>query len=424
MTSDENKTQLKGSAASARAPAGKLAGVTICALNYLPKAVATRESFLAAHDGADFYIVIVDRRDEEAIAPFSRCAAIWAEDLGVENFEQYAFMYDIIELSTNIKPAVLSRLLGDYEKVLYLDPDIVVYRELEPALARLDSSSIVVTPHSLTPVLDGESPSDLDFLRFGTFNLGFIGVRAGEEARAFLAWWGSRCLLHGFYEPQMGLAVDQGWMDLAPCYFPGLSILREVGMNMAFWNLHERTLSKDPQGNYLVNGDRPLYFFHFSSFAADDPHAIANKQSRFKPGSRPDLHELLDDYAKSLRANDSTGLIAHPYSYERFASGEVITPALRRFYAANFDSLRDELDPFSADSKTLAWAKKHHLIGTQAHGGKRLNFKDLGRYSGQTRIIQGFLSLMLRILGPDRYFNLMRYMVFISSIRNQKDVLR
>lgn len=402
----------------------KLAGVTICALNYFPKAIATRESFLAVHDGASFYIVIVDRKDEAAIAPYPQCLIIWAEDLGVDNFSQYAFMYDIIELSTNIKPAVLSFLLGNYEKVIYLDPDILVYRELRPALASLNSSSIVVTPHALTPVLDGESPSDLDFLKFGTFNLGFIGVRAGEEARAFLAWWASRCLRHGFYEPQMGLAVDQGWMDLAPCYFPGLTILREVGMNMAFWNLHERTLSKDSEGNYIVNGNLPLYFFHFSSFSADDPHAIANKQSRFKPGSRPDLHELLDDYATILRSNDATGLSAHPYSYERFVSGEIITPALRRFYAANFDSMREERDPFSANSKALAWAKGHHLIGKQAHGGKRLNFKDLGRYSRQTSIIQGFLSLMLRILGPDRYFNLMRYMVFISSIRNQKDVLR
>lgn len=403
----------------AGAPAEK-AVVTICSTNYLAKALVLRESFLEFHADAAFYILIVDRKSPDLAARHPEVNFLWAEELGIPGFFRRAMMFDVIELNTNVKPTVLLKLLGRHRKVLYLDPDIQVFRRLEPVFDALEENSIVVTPHTFTPVLDGCSPCDIDFSRFGSFNLGFAGVRRSEDAEAFLRWWSDRCLQFGFYEPQSGLAVDQKWVDLAPCFFHGLKVLKLPGLNMAFWNLHERQLSRTGDG-WIVNGDSPLYFFHFSSFNAGDPHVIAHKQDRFQKDSRPDLHPILDDYAERLAASDGDGYGKVAYSFDFFRDGTYVTPSLRRFYVALADRFQDE-DPFEVGSALYAFALQNNLAGPKHRPATRQTFKDMGNYSTATSVIRFLLRTTLRLAGPSRYFSLMRYLAYISSIRNQADL--
>jgi hypothetical protein len=375
-----------------------------------------RDSYRAAHPDHDFSIVVVGRRDAAFEARHPGVAIIWAEDLGIPHFLQAALKFDVVELSTNVKPTALRRLLASHEAVLYIDPDIRVYAPLSPALDALETRSIVVTPHTLTPVMDGKSPCDRDFSRFGAFNLGFVGVRRCDEGLAFLDWWSERCLALGFYEPQTGLAVDQKWVDLAPCFFPGLHVLRDPGMNVAFWNLHERRVARE-DGVWRVNGSVPLRFFHFSSFPADDPHAIARNQSRFARGSRPELHPLLDEYAAALTAAGHANYAQEPYPFDHFSDGTSVSPTLRRVFSVHETAFPDE-DPFAAGSAVHRFARQRRLA---PRGGppSRATSWDLDRHAAAARVVEHGLSLALRIVGPNRYFTLMKYLAHVSSIRNQ-----
>ena len=388
--------------------------VTICAINFLGKALLLRKSYLKYNPGSDFYIVIVDKKNAEIQKQMGDIRILWVEDLAIEGFVHYAFKYDIIELSTSVKATILKILLSYYRSVIYLDPDIRVYANLHQVFDELASHSIVVTPHTLTPILDGKSPSDIELLRFGIFNLGFIGVRKCEEAFQFLDWWSERCLEFGFYEPQAGLATDQKWMDLTPAFFPGMKILRDPGLNVAFWNLHERVVSIH-DGVWLVNGRYPLRFFHFSSFCPNNPHAIAHKQSRFATESRPDLHELLDSYATELRENENESYSSCNYSFDYFDDGIYVTPSLRRFYAALESQFPIYEDPFSHGSSLERFALDHGLAGKKYRTFKRPTFKEMGTYSRGAHAISIGLRYILRILGPNRYFTLMRYLAYISS---------
>jgi hypothetical protein len=329
--------------------------------------------------------------------------------------------FDILELNTNVKAGILRSLLLHYNKVLYLDPDIYFYGTLEPVLRDLESHSIVVTPHTLTSIMDGKRPSDTDFMRYGTFNLGFIGVAKCEEAFKFLDWWSERCLECGFYEPQRGLCFDQKWIDLGPSFFPGLKVMRDLGLNVAVWNLHEREISSR-DGIWLVNGRLPLRFFHFSGFSLSSPHTIALKQSRFAVESRPDLHELLDCYAARLRENENESYSSFNYSFDHFYDGMYVTPTLRRFYAVFESEFPLSEDPFSHGSSVQRFAIAHRLAGKQYKMYKQLTFKDEGAYSRAARAIVIGLRYILHVIGPNRYFTLMRYLAYISSIRNQSDM--
>lgn len=402
-------------------PRHNTAAVTICAANFLGKALTLRKSFLALHPESDFYVLMVEKKNNRVIERAPDVRILWAEDLGIEGFLHYAFKFDVIELSTNVKASILRWLLSSYDKVLYLDPDICLYADLHPVFEDLASCPIAVTPHALTPVMDGRNPCDIDFLRFGAFNLGFIGVSKCAEAFAFLDWWSQRCLQYGYYEPQLGLAVDQKWIDLVPAFFPGTKILRDPGLNVAFWNLHERVLSHR-DGVWWVNETVPLRFFHFSSFNPDHPHAIAHKQSRFVSGSRPDLHPLLDAYAAALRDNDHEFYSRWGYSFNCFDDGVYVSPSLRRFYAALEARFPRQQNPFCRGSAFQQFALRHGLAGKGHKASARLTAQDLGAYSAATRIISLGLRCTLRAVGPNRYFSLMKYLAHISSIRNQADV--
>jgi len=227
----------------------------------------------------------------------------------------------------------------------------------------------------------------------------------------------------GYYEPQSGLAVDQKWVDLAPAFFPSLRILHDPGLNVAFWNLHERKIST-VEGRHFVNDEHPLRFIHFSSFSENSPEIIANKQTRFPPGSRPDIRPLAEHYAGRLRATATLNTWPTNYGFDFFDDGVPITPTLRRVYSALQSEMFPDANPFAAGSAVRRYAERRGLLNKNRLPSKRLTFKDAGRFARQERFIFVLLRVALRFVGPDRYFALMRYLAHISSIRNQAGVFR
>ncbi len=392
------------------------AAFTICARNYMAQALVLRASFLRQHPGHDFFIVLVDRRDEDFAVRHAGNGVVWAEDLRLPRFAAHALRFDVIELSTNVKPYCLALLLQRHERVLYLDPDTWVLDTLDPVYAALDDATLVVTPASTSPVLDGHRPDDVEFLRVGAFNLGFIGVRACDEARRFLQWWSSRCLSDGFHETQSGVFVDQKWINLVPCYFDGVTILKDPGVNMAPWNLHERQLTTD--GNkWLVNGRSSLKLFHFSSFDPHHPQTIAKRQTRYAEGERLDLAPLLDAYAKEILKAGYDEMSKLPYGFDHFSDGLYISPTLRRLYASPELGFPMDEDPFHQESTLRKFARKHHLEGTHVQPALRVVAVDAGRFGRQAQILKWLFRVALRVLGPNRYFLLMRWLAHASSIR-------
>lgn len=399
----------------------KFAALTICSINYIGKALVLFDTYSKHHPGHDFYLLLVDRKIELQIDRVN-LNIIWAEQLNLPDFLSHAFAYDVIEFNTNVKPTALQFLLSKYDAAIYLDPDIKVYSPLDSVFDELSKSSVVVTPHANTPVLDGNKPDDLELLKFGAFNLGFVGVRQCDEGYAFLNWWSARCLEHGYYEPQIGLAVDQKWVGLAPCFFPNLKILHDPGLNVAFWNLHERRLLKAGE-LWLVNGDVRLKFIHFSSFSVGIPGLVAQKQTRFPPGSRSDFTILAEEYEKDLIDAASEQYSSYKYGFDYFDDGTYITPALRRFYGGlRTTKFQLELNPFENEGAVKRFASRYSLLIPGNAKSKRHIFKDMGAYKSQIRVINVALRVALYVLGPERYFNLMRYLAHISSLRNQVDM--
>ena len=81
-------------------------------------------------------------------------------------------------------------------------------------------------------------PNDAHIMKSGIFNLGFIGLKNCHNAHRFLIWWQNKLYNKCLIKPASGYFVDQKFMDLALCMFKNISIIKDTGYNVAYWNLH------------------------------------------------------------------------------------------------------------------------------------------------------------------------------------------
>jgi hypothetical protein len=399
------------------------AACTIVSPNYLAFARTLAASYLAHHPGHSFFVLIVADLDDATAFANEAFTAVMLAQIGVPDLRGAAMKYDILELNTNVKPTFMKFLLERYglESLTYLDPDIFVYAPLEPVFQALDKgATAVLTPHMTTPVFDGRSPSEQDILYNGTYNLGFVTVRRCAESARLLDWWEQRCLELGYSEGRTGLFVDQKWMNLAPGLFEGVAILRDAGCNMAYWNLHERSLEEvgvTPVVVSPVSGRVPLRFFHFSGIVLTDPAMLSKNTDRFTLAGRPDLHALFSDYKKAVLSNKDAALESLPYGFDTLSDGTAINRLARRIYAAHAERWAGE-DPFAATGRFAAFAKRLRLVKGKAAPAKT-TWNDFKGKDKRVEAVHTLLKLALHLLGPVRYELLMRYLAYISVLRYQ-----
>ncbi|MDE1163215.1 MAG: group 1 glycosyl transferase [Acidobacteriaceae bacterium] len=406
------------------------AACTIVSPNYLAYAYVLAESYLRAHPGHRFFVLIVANLTDAT--PFSGHGfePVMLGEIGVANLHAEAMKYDILELNTNVKPAFMLHLLAKHglDTLVYLDPDIFVYSPLSPVFEALDAgASAVLTPHMTTPVWDGKQPGEQDLLFNGTYNLGFVAVSGSEESRKLLSWWDVRCLEAGFSEGRTGLFVDQKWMNLVPGLFADVFITRDAGLNMAYWNLHERRLMDTPEGFAVenpVSGLTPLRFYHFSGVVVTDEAVLSKHTNRFTLAGRPDVVRLFAEYKAAVRAAKVAVAKAEalPYGFDALTDGTTVTRLARRLYAAHQKHFVGS-DPFDSNGAFAAFAKEQKLVAGVVAPAKE-TWKDFNPRDRRVDMVHKLLGWALKLVGPHKYELLMRYLGHISVLRNQSVFLR
>ena len=342
---------------------GLLSGCTIIARNYLAQARALAQSFLQHEPEGRFYVLVVDGLPD-GVKVDPRVHVLGPRDLEIPDFLDMCFRYDVTELCTAVKPTFLSVLLERFHerRVAYFDPDILIFRPLAALHEALTLADIVLIPHLLDPIpLDGKKPSEQDILIAGAYNLGFIAVKESDESRRFLRWWEERLASACVVDPGRGLFVDQKWVDLVPSMFGAVAVLRDPTYDVAYWNLHSRTLVRREDGFYV--GDAPLTFFHFSGFNPRLRRTLSKHQTRIEVIDDTALSEILDMYADLLERLGHRNSSKWGYGYGAFNNGVRINPIFRRLYTDAPVELRKSLsDPFSVTAKGglsfLSWATR------------------------------------------------------------------
>jgi len=322
---------------------------TIVAKNYLSYARTLMKSFASFHPEVRRFVLLADRNDgwfDPGKEPFE---VVEAHALGIENFPSLAFKYNVVELSTAVKPFFFKYLFSRYhfKDILFFDPDILFFKGITEIFGLFDRYPLLLMPHITRPIPDdGRFPDEHTVVKAGVFNLGFIGIAASEETDALLQWWCERLYDKCRYSPFVGYGVDQLWMNLVPGLCEDYLVLRQPEYNVAYWNLHERAITKTEAG-FVVNEKHPLVFFHFSGFDFDAPDMISRFQDRFTIDSFPVLKELLYHYKDLLTQNGYPETRTFPYWYGSFTNGGRIPNVCRRIYWGLGKEAAKMGDPFS-----------------------------------------------------------------------------
>jgi hypothetical protein len=337
------------------------AGCTIVSRNYLSYARVLGESWLRHHEGSHFYALVVDGLSEEAET--GPVEIVQPGALALPSFRELAFRFDVTELATAVKPAFLSFLLAREDAVVYLDPDVLVLGPFAEVERALSSAGIVLTPHTLAPIpRDGLRPSEEGILNTGVFNLGFLALHGSDDTSGLLSWWDQRVREACRIDYEGGVFFDQKWIDLVPAYFPSTAILRHLGYNVAYWNLHERPLERR-DGSFSVGG-KPLVFFHFSGFDPARPETLSKRvkpelaRTEIAPGSA--LQELTLLY-RDLHVEHGFEVSSRwEYGFGRLDNGVEVDSRLRQLYAGLEPEARRRFgDPFKTwGGSFFEWATR------------------------------------------------------------------
>lgn len=418
---------------------------TICARNYVGLSNVLGASLAQHAPDVEFRIYVADALDNDGVPAAGVVSAPRALQAIIDpiEFANMAMMYNITEFCTALKAACFIHAFADgYDKCIYLDPDVFVISDLVPITRELDRRAIVVTPHLCLPA-PGDGPrTDQGILATGVYNLGFIGLRNGDDALRFLNWWHQRLVWQAFNDNYRALFTDQRWIDFVPSLFPNeaVGILRHLGCNVAPWNFHERRVEEHADG-FLVHprsvqadlkGPDVLIFLHFSGF---DFRRIVDGEfdqvNLADADSFADLLPVYDRYRRAIAAmaQDVAGHLTIAYAFDRFADGSQVLPSHRRLFRVWRERHGSAANPFGVGLGTFhaALAQRGLLARAGASAdlaSDKLTTRSLDNADGLMRRARQLFRLLFRALGRARFFLLVRSLTKLSHFEQHYDTFR
>ena len=276
---------------------------TVCTGNFLGHATSFYNSLQKFAPDIQFVACLVETKN--AVKPFLKDIKFeinYVEDIDGDQIDEMSKKYNIHELTCAYKPIFGASILKNnpqIDELWYFDGDILLFNNPRIISEELKDHSILLTPHFFSSYNDQKHQSERDFLNSGLYNAGFFAVKNDQIAKYFFEWWSKKTRFEGYLRYDLGMGSDQLWFNFVPLFFNKVNISKHLGLNVAYWNLHERKISK--LGNtYRINQDFDLVFFHFSGYSLEKPNEISRHQNRFQLENDSILSAIFQEYRSSL----------------------------------------------------------------------------------------------------------------------------
>ena len=308
---------------------------TSFSFSYLNRARVLVKSLRRQHPDWVIWAIVTDHCPDTMAIDWSAEGfdrVLFPKDLFDDQTDQWLFGHNVVEACTAVKGAAALRILDEpgCDKLVYLDPDVVVFNSLSEIADLLDRHAIVLTPHQTHPAARNERQAILDneicSLMHGAYNLGFIALSDCGEGRRFAQWWDDRLRDWCHDRKDIGVFVDQKWCDLVPCFFDDVKILRDPAYNVASWNLIHRRMTFDDDGRALING-KPLRFFHFTKLGS-----VGDAMTQRYARDNIEIYELWSWYKAQVDSETDDRIPPGYWHYATFDNGDMIPDAVRRLY--------------------------------------------------------------------------------------------
>ncbi len=271
------------------------------------------ESYRAHHPGHGFTVLVADGD-----------ATPTHLGLDPDEYHRLVTCHAGADLVDVLRPLLVRRLLDQSDVVVLLDPEIEVHASFEDVGALAAVHGLVVAAALLEPLPpDSLEPEHVP----GVFD-GFLA--AGQDARPFLDHWADRARRRAPHRTE----PTWQWPDLLAGVFDHL-VVRDPGLAVGYWNLHERTLSK-PTPKFLV----------FRGYDPGTPWLLTTDcghRPRVRLSADPVLRELCERYGERVG-----GIVDGESPYDALPDGTPITTQMRQLYHdawSRAEHLRHTPDP-------------------------------------------------------------------------------
>lgn len=359
---------------------------TIATRSDLPAARVLARSFRTHHPDHELVVLLLDGVPEPDAGPDHR--VVGADWLVTDetDYPRMATALSASELANAMKPLLLRRLLGRHEVVTYLDPEMGVFAPFPELWKRAATHDILITPRLLEPPpTDGKEPGGPSLSNAGTFEPGFIVV--GQGAEGFLDLWAQRARRGPMGSAQTLRFAEPWWVDQVPALFRH-EVLDDPGIDVAYWNLHERPLAVRSDGTITAAGE-PLRIFHFNGHRPEQPWLLSTHcqhRPRILLSEHPVVRTLCESYRESLHAAGYQDSV--PYGFGSLPDGTRLTAPMRQLFRSEWmraehsdqevafrrEPVAVPPHPFGADDGAAFqdWLSSPSSIGERAAGMNRL----------------------------------------------------
>ncbi len=263
---------------------------TIITANYLPLAKVLHASLQRQNPGTSLQVLVVDDHNFVSVDTFVIHSIDSLADSAYFTGIQKKYGHTNTDyFRWALKPVFIGYLLEKgFDKVLFADPDLYFVGDFEFLFIELDKSNILLTPHWANIDPSENEDSLLAVLKGGLYNAGFIG--ANKNGAGAMAWWAGLCHYKTEDLKDLGLFVDQKYLDILPVQFDKVQVIKHRGCNLASWNIDtsEREMIS---GVLLINKIYEPVFIHF---AKDTIVNIINRNDAL-------LRPYLDAYIAALQ---------------------------------------------------------------------------------------------------------------------------
>jgi len=367
---------------------------TIITKSYLAYARTLAQTLAQYNSQIPLYVLFADETENYFRPDSELFHSIYLRDLSEpEIVEQMCFYYTPFELCCALRGHLHEYMYNrtHYDAWLFLDSDIAIYYSLDEIFTQLQTTSILLSPHSRSPFPpEFVTPHETNFLQCGIYNGGFLGLRKTDLSHQFIQWFKNRLARYSFNDVALGhprgLFVDQLWLNLVPLLFSDTSYISSPGANVGHWNLFDTSLTKDTAGKLTAN-EKPLLFVHFSGWDINNPEKISSYSLLDRERENSLWIELAQIYRQQLLDNGYRETSKYPYKFARFHNGDSISFAMRRLY---YHHLEQNIAPQGSPFANRDYFDLHFHIPPTDPNNTTLNLlkSELERLAEQKTLIQ------------------------------------
>lgn len=274
--------------------------------NYLTRGLALYHSLQRHAPGSRLWVLCLSEACYKTLVVLNlpNLLPVRMEDFETADPEVAATRSDrsTIEYYFTCSPAwmlfVLEREAGA-EWVTYLDGDLYFFESPEVIYDELRDAAVAIIPHRYTARL-------AKLRKYGTYNVGWVGVRNEPDGVAVVRWWRDRCIewCHDYVDGKR--FADQGYLDSFSRLSPRVKAVDNIGANLAPWNIGNYRIEFH-DGRVMIDSVQQLIFFHFQGLRKGLRWFIFSHHRRYHAPFSSDIRRhIYKPYIDELLAIEET----------------------------------------------------------------------------------------------------------------------